>query len=258
MQVQEIFLNQDQEPIPVGVRVDDLVHGLRITGSDPATGQLPEDLSAQVEFAFENLRQAVEAAGGSADSVAQVSFFFRDFQGSVMREIVNPLWVKMFPDEGDRPTYKFMGAPGLPREHLVQLEFWAVPGQRRRSIQIPGVAHTNPIPFGVRIGRYLFSSRCLPMDPATGQNAEGLEAQLECSLGNATTLIDMGGLTWPDVTQGRAFLTDLAHLPVVRERWNAKFGEASPAPLEAVRYGGVGSAQVYFEVMAVAQGASAG
>lgn len=253
MTLQEIFVNQETDPIPVGIKVDDLIHGLRITGADPTTGKLPESLEAQSAQALANLQRAVEAAGGSLDNVAQVSFFFKNFAGSVMRDVINPLWVKLFRDENSRPTYKFMPAPELPDNQLVHLEFWAVLGQKRTSIQIPKVAHTNPIPFGVRIGRYLFSSRCLPMDPETGANAEGLEKQLACSLGNASTLIEVAGLSWSDVTQGRAFLSSMDSLPIVTEAWQAKFGRGHAAPLLPVLYGVGGNAHVYVEFIAAAK-----
>ena len=251
MTLREIFANQETDPVPVAVRIGDLVHGLRITGADPATGALADSLEAQSEQALTNLRSAIEAAGGSLDNVAQVSFFFKAFQGSTMREVINPLWEKLFTDPDRRPTYKFMPATGLPEGQLVHLEFWAVLGESRRSIQIPGVAHTNPIPFGVRMGRYLFSSRCLPADPATGKNPEGLERQLECSLGNASTLLEHAGLAWADVTQGRAFLTDNANLPAIEAAWRAKFVDSAPAPLAPVLYGIGGNAHVYIEFIAV-------
>jgi 2-iminobutanoate/2-iminopropanoate deaminase len=255
MTVQEIFANQQVDPVPVGVRVDDLVHGLRITGVDPATGKLLESLEAQSAQALANLQQAVEGAGGSLENVAQVSFFFKNFTGSIMRDVLNPIWVKLFTDENARPTYKFMPAPELPEGQLVHLEFWAVLGQKRTSIQIPKVAHTNPIPFGVRMGRYLFSSRCLPMDPETGSNAEGFEKQLACSIANASTLIEMAGLSWSDVTNGRAFLSDLNNLPVVSKAWQAKFGAGPAAPLQPVLYGAGGNTHVYVEFIAAAQAA---
>jgi len=247
--MQEIFANQAHDPIPVALKINDLVHGTRITGADPQTGELPDTLEAQSANALQNVKRAVEAAGGSTDHIAQVSFFFKNFAGSIMRDVINPLWVEMFTDENSRPTYKFMPAPELPGDQLVHVEFWAVPGQKRNSIQIPNVAHTNPIPFGVKMGRYLFSSRCLPMDPATSKNPEGMEAQLACSIGNATTLLDMAGMSWSDVTQGRAFVNDMGHLPAVQQAWKAKFAAAA-APLHPVLYGVGGNAHVYVEFIA--------
>ncbi|MPZ48610.1 MAG: hypothetical protein GEU75_04730 [Dehalococcoidia bacterium] len=244
--MQEIFANQAHDPIPVAVKLGDLIHGARVTGADPATSELPDTLEAQSANALQNMKAAVEAAGASLDNVGQVSFFFKNFSGAVMRDVINPLWVEMFTDEDSRPTYKFMPAPELPGDQQVHVEFWAVPGQKRNSIQIPNVAHTNPIPFGVKMGRYLFSSRCLPMDPATGKNPEGLDPQLSCSLGNASTLLDMAGMSWGDVTQGRAFLTDMANLPKIESAWKAK----TSAPLAPVVYGVGGNAQVYVEFIA--------
>jgi 2-iminobutanoate/2-iminopropanoate deaminase len=251
--MQEIFGNQEHDPIPVGLKFDDLVHGTRVTGVDPQTGELPEGQQAQTANAMQNLKRAVESAGGSLDNVAQVSFFFKEFQQGTMREVVNPLWTEMFTDENARPTYKFMPAPELPAGQEVHVEFWAVLGQKRTSIQIPNVAHTNPIPFGVKMGRYLFSSRCLPMDPATSKNAEGPEAQLSCSLGNATTLLNMAGLSWSDVTQGRAFMGDLGFFPTMEQAWKAKFGGSGAPPLHPVRYGNGPTAPVYVEFIAAAK-----
>jgi 2-iminobutanoate/2-iminopropanoate deaminase len=200
------------------------------------------------------LRASRTAAGGSTDNIAQVSFFFATFSASIMREVVNPLWEKMFTDANERPTYKFMPAPNLPAGREVHCEFWAVLGEKRRSIQIPGVSHTNPIPFGVRMGRYLFSSRCLPADPATGRNPEGMERQLECSLGNASTLLDLAGMKWPDVSGGRAFVSNLDYVPAVTAAWNARFDGSKPAPLRPVLYGAGGNAHVYVEFIAEAGG----
>jgi len=64
----------------------------------------------------------------------------------------------MFTNSDDRPTYKFMPAE-LTGEQLVHMEYFAVPGARRRDLHVQGVAHTNPIPMAVQIGRYVFSSR---------------------------------------------------------------------------------------------------
>ena len=51
----ELFLGDDA--IPVGVRIDDVIHGLRIRGTDPAQ-------------ALDNLEHVVEAAHASLDNVA--------------------------------------------------------------------------------------------------------------------------------------------------------------------------------------------
>ncbi|HVB05644.1 MAG TPA: RidA family protein [Acidimicrobiales bacterium] len=240
----EVFRSFD--PIPVGYRNGALVTGLRIDGRDPDSGELGHGIEAQLANAYENLRRAVEAAGGSTDNIGQVSFFLADFDD---RAAINPPWVAMFPDENDRPTYKFMPAP-LPEGELVQMEFYAVLGERRTDIHLTGVAHANPIPMAVRIGAYLFSSRVLAYDPATAQPAEGNEAQARFLYENVNAVIDAAGMSWSDVVQGRGFLADLAEEPLLGGPWAERFPDAAARPpLHLVRYG-AGALRVMLEIVA--------
>jgi 2-iminobutanoate/2-iminopropanoate deaminase len=223
----EIFGADANDPIPVGIRVGKLVHGLRINGL-PAQG-----IEAQLELAFAHLRQLVERAGASVDNIAQVSFFLKQRQDMAA---INKPWVELFPNEQDRPTYKFMVAD-LPGEELVHLQLWALAGERRTVLQIPGVAHTNPIPMGVRIGNMLFSSRVLPYDPETGRPAGGVERQAECLFENVRRLLAVGGARPEHITQARLFLADPAYAPVAEQHWRALVGSSDPAPvLHTTRY----------------------
>ncbi len=248
MLTQEIFGDQSIDPVPLGIRVGDLIHGLRISGRDPKSGDLPEGIEAQLENAYANLRTCVENAGAALENVAQVSMFFADFPAD--RGAMNPPWVNTFPDDADRPTYKFMPAR-LPAGERVHFEFFAVAGQRRRLLAVEGVAHTNPIPLGVRIGPYLFSSRVLPYDPSTGQSPADAEAQAEFLFQNTDALLKEGGMSWREVRQARAFVAEPGHQAYVEGRWQARLPEAGTRPvLHSVRYGG-GPLQVMLEVIAI-------
>jgi 2-iminobutanoate/2-iminopropanoate deaminase len=244
----EIFANPEIDPIPEAIRHGDLVTGFRIDGRDPVTGELGSTIREQLDLAYGNLRRCVEAAGGTTDHIAQVSFFLRDFDD---RDLINEGWIRTFADPADRPTYKFMPAP-LDGGRLVQLEFFAVPGERRHPIDLAGVAHTNPIPLAVRIGRYLFSSRLLPYDPATGRPAEGDEAQADRLFEHAAAVLSAAGLGWAEVVQGRAFSVEDRGRVLLASRWRARFaGTTAAPPLHAVRYGS-GALRVMLELVAVA------
>jgi 2-iminobutanoate/2-iminopropanoate deaminase len=243
-----VFANQDVDPIPVGTLVGDLLHVNRISGRDPKTGALGEGIQAQLKNAYAGMKLAVENAGGSIDNIAHVSMYWADF--ATDREQMNPPWVEFFPNDDDRPTYKFMPAAHLPEGERIAFEFYAVLGQRRKLLAVDGVAHTNPIPLGVRIGSYLFSSRMLPYDPSTGAAADGAEMQASFLFANTDALLKTGGMAWSDVIYGRAFLADWAHQPLVDAQWAQAFPDAGKRPeLNRVKYGG-GALQVMLEVIA--------
>ena len=247
MPILEIFANQAVDPIPIGVRSEELVQGSRILATDPETGDLPDGIEAQLRNCYRNLQQCVESAGGTLRNVAHVSMFFANLQRD--REAMNPAWLATFPDETDRPTFKFMPAK-LPDGHLVHMEFYAVLGETRQALAVPGVAHTNPIPLGVKLGPYVFSSRMLPYDPKTGKAADGAEAQAAFLFENCDALFRASGVDWPDVWQARAFLADPGHRAFFDEQWQARFPNAAGRPpLSYVRYGG-GALQIMVEVFA--------
>jgi 2-iminobutanoate/2-iminopropanoate deaminase len=243
----EVFANPDVDPIPCGLRVGDLVHGLRIDGTDPETGALPDALASQLLNAFRNLRRAVGNAGGTLDNVAQVSVFLADARSAM--PALNTLWLETFPVDDDRPTYKFMTV-ALPENRRVALEFFAVLGARRQVVSIAGVAHTNPIPMAVRMGDYLFTSRVLPMNPATGVYPANAADQTDALFGNLEAVLDAAGMRWEDISQGRLFLHDMAVLPDLRRRWESRFDGEAP-PLHPVRYAAAPSLLVMIELIAI-------
>ncbi len=240
MAFSEVFLRTD--PVPVGFRSDDLIHLNRVVGSGPG-------IQEQMTSAFDTLIMAVEGVGASIDNIAQVSIFVRDREHL---RAINPVWVELFPDSDDRPTYKFM-VTDLPGGELVQLEAFAVMGAHRRVLQIPKVAHTNPIPMGVRIGSWLFSSRVLPYDPATGKAADGPGRQTECLFHNVRALLDAGEVRPEHITQGRLFLADPSSQGNAVQRWNELIAGAKERPaLHVTPYGQGTQLLVMLEVIAQA------
>lgn len=229
----EIFGDSAFDPIPKGFLLDDLAIALRIDGTDPATGILGDDLKAQIANAYSNLQCFVDSCGASLANVAQVSFFFH---GVAQPALVNDQWVEMFPDPSDRPTYKFMPASFTGQE-LIRLEAFIVPNARRQVVAVDGVAHTNPIPMAVRIGRYLFTSRLLPYDPVTQEPAETLEEQARFVFQHANTVLDRARMDWSNVVQGRSFFAEDIGRKILEDQWHRQFSEEhSSPPLHPVRY----------------------
>ena len=109
-------------PIPMGVKIGGLVFSSGISGQDPATGEFPADPARQAELMFQHLRTLLAEAGTGPETVAKMTVYVAD---NAYREDVNREWLKMFPDEHDRParhTFRW----DLPAGMLVQCEIVAV------------------------------------------------------------------------------------------------------------------------------------
>lgn len=100
-QVLEVPGVSHDAPIPMGVRLGSLVVSSGIAGKDPQTGQLPPDPGRQVELMFQHVRALMAAAGGSPADIARMTVYVKDI---AYREQLNREWLKMFPDEDDRPS----------------------------------------------------------------------------------------------------------------------------------------------------------
>lgn len=109
-------------PIPMGVRMGNLVFSSGVMGTDPASDSLPDDPARQAELIFQHMRTLLEQAGGSLDDVAHVTVYVKD---NAYREHVNREWLKAFPDEHDRPARHTL-LWDLPRGMLIQCELVAV------------------------------------------------------------------------------------------------------------------------------------
>lgn len=88
-------------PIPIASRVGPLVATGGVAGQDPATGQLPGELGAEVEQMFANLCAVLAAAGGSPDDLVKLTIWT---QAPEAREHINRVWIALFPDSESRPA----------------------------------------------------------------------------------------------------------------------------------------------------------
>ncbi len=109
-------------PVPNASRIGNMVMSGSISGIDPKTKVMPDDLAGQCVNMFGNMKSVIEAAGGTTDDIIKVTVFIRDRNN---RGPLNDEWVKMFPDEHSRPARH---AQLLPAEgpSLIQCDFVAV------------------------------------------------------------------------------------------------------------------------------------
>jgi 2-iminobutanoate/2-iminopropanoate deaminase len=97
----------------------------------------------------------------------------------------------------------------------------------REAIATSGApAAIGPYSQAIAIDGLLFCSGQLGLDPATGNLAEGVEAQAERSMHNLAAVLDAAGLAWADVVKTTIFLADIADFAIV----NAVYGSFMPDP----------------------------
>ncbi len=109
-------------PIPAATIVGNLLFTSAIGGEDPDAHELPADKEAQISNTFRTISAIMRESGGTVEDIAKVSVYVADRED---RKLINPHWLKMFPDEGSRPV-RHTSERNLPAGRHIQLEFIAV------------------------------------------------------------------------------------------------------------------------------------
>jgi 4-hydroxy-4-methyl-2-oxoglutarate aldolase len=113
---------QHGAPIPLGVRIGNLIWTSAMMGMDPSTSTIPDDPDRQVALAFDNLAALLDAGGSSIGQIAHATVFLADNE---QRERLNRHWTTWYPEEEDRPARHAIVGP-LPQNVVLQLEVMAV------------------------------------------------------------------------------------------------------------------------------------
>ena len=109
-------------PIPNGVVIGNMIFSSALSGKDARTGELSADPDEQAEAMFRNLRLFMESAGGTTDNIGYMKVYLKEEK---FRDAVNKAWLKMFPDEHDRPARHAIKVD-LRGNNLFQIEVIAV------------------------------------------------------------------------------------------------------------------------------------
>jgi 2-iminobutanoate/2-iminopropanoate deaminase len=212
--------------IPMGVRMGNAFFSSSISGRDPATGALANGAEEQFDLAFRNMSTLVEQAGLGADDIAHVTVFIGDASA---RQLINKPWLKIFPDEHSRPARKTTTYP-LPDGVYVQLQALAMAGAGRRPLEIPGLAHRDPLPMGTRSGNLVFSSVIGGQDPKTNKQVAGTEQQMDQAFQNMRALVEQAGGTIDDIALVWVFLRDKSDQPAMIDTWLKMFPRDGDRP----------------------------
>ena len=113
-------------PIPAACRRGPFVVSGAISGADPATGKVPDELDAQCAAMFANVRRLIEAAGGTPEDIVKMTVWIAD---RALRPTLNKYWVEMFPDPHSRPARHTIAQGDLTPPMQIQCDLLAVIGE---------------------------------------------------------------------------------------------------------------------------------
>ena len=109
-------------PIPICIKLGNLILPSVISGRDPKQSELSNDPEQQIAQAFLNMKNIVEAAGGTIENIGKVTVYLSDIKH---RQFVNKEWEKMFPKESNRPARHVIDMP-LRGKSAIQLDVIAM------------------------------------------------------------------------------------------------------------------------------------
>ena len=100
----------------------------------------------------------------------------------------------------------------------------------KQPISTPAApAAIGPYSQAVRVGQTVWLSGQIGLDPATGQLAEGFEAQAERVFDNLAAVVQAAGGSLSDVVKVNLYLTDLGKFDRVNALMASRFEQPYPA-----------------------------
>ena len=90
-------------------------------------------------------------------------------------------------------------------------------------------AAVGPYSQAVETDNFVFASGQIALNPATGEMAEGIEAQAHQALKNAQAVISASGAKWENVIKTTVFITNIDDFSKVNEIYATYFKQPYPA-----------------------------
>ena len=124
---------------------------------------------------------------------------------------------------------------------------------KRRSFEVHGLRHENPIPMGCIIGNLMMSSGIFGMEPETRNFPDDIEGQCKLMFENVRRVMAAAGGTPDDIIKMVVWAKDKSFKNAVNKEWLEMFPDEHSRPARhTMIYGGfTGKALVQCEITAV-------
>jgi 2-iminobutanoate/2-iminopropanoate deaminase len=101
---------------------------------------------------------------------------------------------------------------------------------KRRSIEVPGLEHTNPLPNACRLGPLLITSGIFGKDPATGKIVSGIAEQCAMMFANIRRVLEAGGATTEGIVKINVWMKNRDDRDHLNREWVAMFPDPHSRP----------------------------
>lgn len=102
--------------------------------------------------------------------------------------------------------------------------------EKRRSIEVSGVKHQNPIPSASRKGPFVVSGAISGADPETGKVPADLDAQCRQMFQNVRRVIEAAGGTTEDIVKMNVWISDRKSRETMNRYWVEMFSDPHSRP----------------------------
>ncbi len=120
----------------------------------------------------------------------------------------------------------------------------------RRSIDVEGFQHTNPIPSASRVGPLLASSVILPREPGGTHTPDSVDEQLANLFTHIGRMLEAGGADWRHIVKVSFYVPDLALRDAINGPWVQRFPDPASRPARHTQLTAAGGRAISCEFLA--------
>ena len=210
---------------PPAVLAGDMLYLSAQDSWDPKSGKYPEDLSAQVKQALENVGEVLNSAGMTHKNVVWVNPYMDNFK---RYEEMNRVYASFF-EFGNTPGRGTIEVAQLPRQNHIVLSCIAGADLAKRKAVKPRNMPPSPTASpGIVYGDTLYLSAKSGFIPGQGIVTSDLELQLRQTMRNLLDGLEEADMDLSDVVSSTVYLKDMKDYDRMNNLYRTFFKEAFP------------------------------
>ena len=219
---------KSDEPAAPGMLTHDRLFISSMSGSDPATGKVPDDPAAQVDLALDRMQAIVKAAGLEMSNVVFVNPYLTS---AIPMRVMNERYARRF-EFGNTPGRATIEVSSLPGGAHIEYTGVAVRDlQQRKAVRpknMPPSPTASPCVFAGATLYCSAKSGFIP-GPHGGVYASTTPHQLRQTMRNLLDNLEEAGMSFDQVVSTTVYLDDLSDLNAFDRVYTQYFGPVLPS-----------------------------